>query len=336
VTVDTSKIIGIGHSQHQGARDYQEDSFSVSELGKDKYLLALADGMGGHVGGARASEIAVEAALSPLPEMPEDEDQTVENQASAADALTQRMRIANSAISACLEAEPELEGMGCTLVLLSVSSRGYQFSSVGDSPLWLLRNDELVRMNADHSMAPVLEDMVLAGRITPEEAKVDPRRNALRSALTGEDIDLLDVSEEIIGAEPGDIFLLASDGLETLNQGQIIDILKRSEENASEKCARLITAVLAEETENQDNVSVMVMKYDDLYGSDFATVATAAPEVMENLELEEAVTKPLARPSHQVKMESKKSKKPALIFCALLLLLLIILTFLFRSEIGSA
>ena len=96
---------------------------------------------------------------------------------------------------------------------------------MGDSPLWLFRDGRLRRLNADHSMAPVLASLVAAGRMTAEQAATDSKRHALRSAVMGDAIHLVDVSSQPVAVRKTDRLLLASDGLMTLVDEEIERIL---------------------------------------------------------------------------------------------------------------
>ena len=130
---------------------------------------------------------------------------------------------------------------------------------MGDSPLWLFREGQLERLNADHSMAPVLADLVATGRMTAEEAAQDPSRHSLRSAVMGDEIHLIDVSSQPVAVEQGDRLLLASDGLMTLSDQEIAAILKKTQDASLEdSAAALIQAVEAAEHPQQDNTTVLL------------------------------------------------------------------------------
>ena len=94
--------------------------------------------------------------------------------------------------------------MGSTVVVAVISRDGIDWISVGDSPLWLFRDGRLRRLNADHSMAPVLASLVAAGRMTAEQAATDSNRHALRSAVMGEEIHLVDVSSQPVAVRKTD------------------------------------------------------------------------------------------------------------------------------------
>ena len=83
-----------------------------------------------------------------------------------------------------------------------------EWVSVGDSPLMLFRRGEIALLNEDHSLAPELDRLAEIGSITEDEAKRDPRRHMLRSAITGDEIELVDVSRNPLRIETGDFIIL--------------------------------------------------------------------------------------------------------------------------------
>ena len=109
--------------QHQGARPYQEDSWALKRLGDGSLLAVVADGMGGHAGGAVASKLAVEAFVHAL-----------EQGGGLADGLQD----ANGAVRKGAVDKPDLSGMGATLVAAQVRGDEVRWISVGDSPLFLV------------------------------------------------------------------------------------------------------------------------------------------------------------------------------------------------------
>lgn len=241
--------------QIPGKREYQEDDYGLldgRDLGLDgseHTMLLVADGMGGHVGGATASGLLSKAFVESYPQ--------------AAGPIVDRLRAgltaANQAIAAAVAENPALDSMGSTLVAAVVSSEGLNWISVGDSPLWLFRAGKLERLNADHSMAPVLADLVATGRMTAEEAARDPSRHSLRSAVMGCDIPLIDVSSQPVAVAPGDRLLLASDGLQTLSEQEIAAILEQTQDAPLEdSAAALIQAVEAAQQPHQDNTTVLL------------------------------------------------------------------------------
>jgi serine/threonine protein phosphatase PrpC len=224
--------------QHQGARPYQEDTWAVTRLGDGSLLAVVADGMGGHKGGAEASKIAVGAFVH-----------AVEQGGGLADGLTD----ANAAVGKRAASNPDLAGMGATLVAVQVRGDEVRWISVGDSPLFLVSAGKLERLNADHSMVPQIEEMVKRGLLSEEEAALHPARHTLREAVMGEPLSLIDKGSRRLG--PDASLLLCSDGVQTLNMRQI-------EAGALGTVRGLIDAVLAAQAEHQDNVTVVKLERD--------------------------------------------------------------------------
>lgn len=240
-----------------GDRTSQQDAFKGGVLptaGKgDAVVLILSDGMGGHQGGALAADAAVAQAFATLSATPIRLD-NIDAQ------LSRALDEANLAVR---KARPEDDdtyiGMGCTLVIALISQKGLHWASVGDSPLWLCRKGQLVRLNKDHSMGPVLEYMVANDDMTEEEAARDPRRNQLRSALTGETIALTDVQKVPMPLKGGDLVLLASDGLIDLPENEIVDTL-HAKAGLDAICDRLLKQVRAAVPEALDNSTALVFR----------------------------------------------------------------------------
>lgn len=237
--------------QIQGGREYQEDDYGLIERGgpdSDEVLL-LADGMGGQVSGDIASRMVVKTFIETYPNMT----------APIPNRLRACLEAANNALAEAIEANPELDGMGTTVVAVVISQRGLDWISVGDSPLWLFREGQLRRLNADHSMAAVFADLVTVGRMTEEEAATDPKRHALRSAVMGDEIHLIDRSPQPVALERGDRVVLASDGLETLSDDEIACILQTMQNAPLAEVAKaLIQAVEKVENPHQDNTTVLL------------------------------------------------------------------------------
>ncbi|MDE2812152.1 MAG: protein phosphatase 2C domain-containing protein [Gemmatimonadota bacterium] len=241
--------------QITGKRDYQEDSFGLldeRDLGIDDSehaVLLVADGMGGHVGGAIASDLLCKTFVEVYPR----------SSGPIVDRLRTCLDEANGAIAAAVAENPELDSMGSTLVAAVVASEELHWISVGDSPLWLFHEGQLERLNADHSMTPVLAELVAAGRMTAEDAARHPSRHSLRSVVMGDEIPLIDVSSQPVAMEQGDRVILASDGLLTLDEQEIADILKKTlDAPLEDSAAALIQAVKEAGHPYQDNVTVLL------------------------------------------------------------------------------
>jgi protein phosphatase len=246
----------------QGARSYQEDAAVVRAGGAgqgspaagpnpEALTAVLADGMGGHAGGALASATACKVFL----------DSYMASAGEVPARLDDALRRANAAIGGCVEENPALDGMGCTLIGTVFGPAGVEWVSVGDSPLFLLRHGEIVLLNEDHSLAPEIDKLAAAGRMTWEDAKADPRRHFLRSALTGADMDLIDRSHRPLALEPGDVVVLSSDGIHTLSEPDILRVVNETVAGGPEAVAdALLAAVEAGGDIYQDNTTVVVVR----------------------------------------------------------------------------
>jgi protein phosphatase len=248
----------------KGARTYQEDACATSagpegsvseassELAKAPELTAvLADGMGGHAGGALASAAACRTFLAAY--------RSSSGEVPAR--LDEALQLANLAIAECVAENPALSGMGCTLVGTSFGPHGLEWVSVGDSPLFLVRNDEIALLNEDHSLAPEIDKLAAAGKISWETARNDARRHFLRSAVTGTDIELVDRSRRPLALETGDVILIASDGIHTLSHPQILSVVAGHAAAGPDAVAdALLGAVKAAGDAYQDNTTVVVVR----------------------------------------------------------------------------
>ena len=244
--------------QIQGGRDYQEDEFAITLLtgdraDGDRLLLVLADGMGGHAGGQVASQTVVRAFWDGFRQPATD----------IAANLNAGVRAANEAVRARQQADPALSEMGSTLVAALVRDAHLYWASVGDSLLWVFRNGRLTRLNADHSMRPLLLDLVELGRMTEEEVLHDPRVHQLRSAIMGEEIPLVDIAANGYPLEADDVVLLASDGLETLSEAEMEALLTQHGNDAQALVAALLEAVTEAGKAHQDNTTVLAYRVGD-------------------------------------------------------------------------
>lgn len=228
-------------------RSANQDRFLLDREG-ESILCAVADGMGGPAGGETASRIALErfAAVVRAEELPD--------AAAAGHVLERGVATAHDEIRAVADSDPDLRGMGTTLVGLAVD-RGElgAFVNVGDSRLYRMRRGELSRLSQDHS---VVADLVRQGEITPEEAAIHPRRNVLTMAL-GVDHRLSPQSERFT-VEPGDTYLLSSDGLHGMISDRDIARILTADWTVEARCDSLVEAAL--DAGGSDNVTVVLLQ----------------------------------------------------------------------------
>lgn len=241
--------------QWQGARRYQEDDAgnlrddAPGEGQRPALLMVLADGMGGEVGGATASRCVVRSFLCGYGEA----------QGGTAARLEACLEAATRALRERVRTDPRLEGMGSTVVAAVYDGQSVWWLSAGDSPMWRFAGGQLERLNADHSMAPVLDRLAEVGELTRDEALGDRRRHMLRSALTGEEVELVDRAHRVCRLAPGDYLLLASDGLQTLSEGRIAALLGSVTGGVEAVADALLAAVRAAGRPHQDNVTFLLL-----------------------------------------------------------------------------
>jgi serine/threonine protein phosphatase PrpC len=205
------------------------------------HWFVVADGMGGHAGGATASRIAVETLL------------LGEGGGTGTDEkLGNAFRAANSKIHQTGIREARLAGMGTTAVALAFEHGKCWVGNVGDSRAYRLRGSTLLAITGDHSVVAEFERQ---GHITNEQARAHPRRNELmRSLGTSREVD---VDVDPIDAAPGDTFMLCSDGLHgVVNDEAIAGLLAPG--TAQEATDALISA--ANTAGGPDNISVLVIR----------------------------------------------------------------------------
>lgn len=242
-----------------GQREHQEDALAMDfPIGTPFGFTVLADGMGGHAAGDVASKIVVTEVFSELM-----------FQSSNVDAMTSDIGTvlrsaafaANDCVRAHAENNPETGGMGSTLLAPVLVNEKLFWISIGDSPLLLFRGGKLTQLNEDHSMAPQIDLMVAAGAITEDAAANHPDRNCLTSVLFGDEIEAIDCPEEPFILEDGDILIAASDGLQFLDDGEIVATLKQNLAKPAASIAKsLLEQLLALDDPAQDNVSFTVIK----------------------------------------------------------------------------
>ena len=206
----------------------------------DAGLFLVADGMGGHRGGEVASAVTVEVVAGRAP--------------ATVDELTAAIQAANDEVLRQGELDPELFGMGTTVVAaIPLDDRSFALANVGDSRAYLLRGGELRQISVDHNRVSELLDQ---GLISAAEARVHPERNIITRAL-GVERDL-DVDTWTLDMAPGDRLLLCSDGLVNEVTDTVIEgILRRlaDPEQAADELLRL-----ALEHGGRDNVSLVVVE----------------------------------------------------------------------------
>lgn len=201
-TLRCMRASAVGASDRGRWRPTNEDAFRVrTELG----LALVADGMGGHAAGEVASNVAADVVMEELARRPP------ERADATGPALRAAILAAHAAVIERARREPDKRGMGTTLTVLALdlSTPGFHIAHVGDSRAYRLRRGVLELLTRDHTW---VQEQVDAGRLTAAEARRRPNANILTRAL-GIELDESEVDTVAGAVEPGDLFLLCTDGL---------------------------------------------------------------------------------------------------------------------------
>ena len=228
-------------------RDHNEDSVIAVRNSNNDYLLAVADGMGGHSAGEIASSIAISYLGKNFQE--NFIDMTKEK---AIAWLKSGVNEINSLIYNHVDNHPTSKGMGTTLVVAIITKEYILFGNVGDSSGYVIKDHKLHKITYDHTLVNLL---VTAGELTEEQAKDHPKKNVLMKALGASkpiDIDIFDCDTGI------DSIFLCSDGLTNMVDDVVIEKVLLSNAEIEEKLRKLISK--ANNRGGRDNISVALIE----------------------------------------------------------------------------
>ena len=250
-----------GRTDAGRVRRRNEDSFVL-----DPPLFAVADGMGG----AQAGEVASRLAAAAFREY-HDADRL--EPAERVEAIIQE---ANRRIYERARTDAEASGMGTTVTAAILTNGRVSIGHVGDSRAYRIRNGELEQLTEDHSL---VADLMRSGRLTPEEADAHPQRSVITRAL-GTDADV-DVDTVTVDVEPGDLFLLCSDGLTTMVPEEDILRIAQEADNLDGAARTLVRA--ANSGGGEDNITVVLFKVEGDEATE-ETLVAAQPDTVEEPE----------------------------------------------------
>ncbi len=200
-------------------RHTNQDAFAILKLPDDSILAVVCDGMGG----ANAGNVASLKATEVISSFFERSFRRGLDAAGVMALLQSAILSANIELYGMAEKNEELKGMGTTVVAAFVSKEFTVVSHVGDSRAYKI-GEEVIQLTRDHS---VVQSLIESGKLTPEEAKVHPRRNVITRAL-GIEQDVLVDSDEYTLSE-GESLLLCTDGLSNFVNSEEISNIFRSE-----------------------------------------------------------------------------------------------------------
>ena len=235
-------------------RDHNEDSVIILKNSNNEYLLAVADGMGGHKAGEVASNMAIEHITNKFNSL-----ESLGDKDKAINWIREEVAAINKSIFAYTDAHEESKGMGTTFVIALYTKDYLLFGNVGDSSGFVIKNSKLYKVTKDHTLVNLL---VSSGELTPEEAKNHPKKTILMRALGANnpaEVDIFDVVDDGIEG-----ILLSSDGLTSmLNETQIEKVIVGAG-SLEEKVTRLIRK--SNVRGGTDNISIACLMLNDVEG----------------------------------------------------------------------
>jgi len=253
--MDLSQVLEITTCTDAGmVRSHNEDSIASDATNG---LVVLADGMGGYNAGEVASGMATTVIVTELQRLlagPAAQDIDGADESLAQKLLSEQIAKANTSIYQAAQSQPQYAGMGTTLVVALFHDNRVTVAHIGDSRLYRQRGDEFRQVTRDHSL---LQEQIDSGMITPEQAKQSQNKNLVTRAL-GIDPS---VEPEIhdYDAQPGDIYLLCSDGLCDMVSDEDIGMALQTLGANLRLCAQQLVQ-MANDNGGRDNVSVILAR----------------------------------------------------------------------------
>jgi len=256
------KVRAQGITDTGQVRDNNEDNYLVdNEMG----LYLVADGMGGHQAGEVASQLAVEIThkyLTSDSEITNKKEiflnsQFLENLSPRARILVEGIKLANKIIHQVGQEENQYHGMGCTIAaLITDPPHGVIIANVGDSRIYLMRENHIQQLNQDHTL---LNEYLRADpefAVNEGDFQTSHLNHILVRALGSDPQVEVDVQE--ITFQNNDLFLLCSDGLTDMMEDEKILEVMKSEKTVDKMCSKLVT--LANERGGLDNITVVIVE----------------------------------------------------------------------------
>ena len=278
-------------------RDNNEDTFiAEAVMGGRMVLASVIDGVGGYNGGEVAAAIAKDVFTTQIKHL----------QGEVIPALIEAFKSASAQIFDKKSQDKELEAMACvaTAAVVDIDNNLFYYAHVGDTRLYLLRDESLVKISKDHSFVGFLED---SGRLTETAAMNHPKRNEINKALgftTQIDTDDSFIETGQSPFLPGDMLLLCSDGLTDLvDKSQILSIITQNV-SLKDKATQLITA--ANTNGGRDNVTVVLVHNNK--ESQRPEAVKPAAVLKKNISAADSETMPSRQVAEPVKTQSEAPK----------------------------
>ena len=313
--------VGITDAGRQ--RSNNEDTFIAETIMSGRYIAAcVIDGVGGYEGGEVAAEIARDTIQSYLNNLGDNIISTLKEAISTANnkIFNQKKETKQNGQMACV----------VTLAIVDIELNKFYYAHVGDTRLYLLRDQSLIKVSKDHSFVGFLED---SGRLSEEAAMKHPKRNEINKALGFEDIG--SNAEYIETGDspflPGDMLLLCSDGLTDMVSNSAISSVLISNKNLADKAKTLVNA--ANEAGGKDNITTVLVYNDKMPLKQEATKPAVALKKTEEMKTEDVKLSADKRTDDiRQPVPKKKSSGTVRLLSILLLLLLAALVWLLYRD----
>jgi protein phosphatase len=245
--------IGTGLTDTGRVRTSNQDAFAIDN---ERGLWVIADGMGGHVGGNIASELAVASIVNHVRTSTQPWPYSGNLLQHATTVLTDAITAGKTAIQERIARAPELSSMGTTVVaawLCPFPMPSVAIAHVGDSRAYMIREEQLVALSTDHSL---VQQLVIEGQITLEESLGHPKKNVLVRALGLNYPSTPDIALHPLG--PHDIVLLCTDGLmKMISEEDILSVILKFRNSPEQACQHLISRANA--AGGKDNTTVLLL-----------------------------------------------------------------------------
>lgn len=236
-------------------------TFSITDIGKKRKLnqdyvytserpvgnlpnvFIVADGMGGHNAGDYASKFTVETIVGEIINLSEKNPEQI---------LKKAIEVANDKVLRMANENPDLEGMGTTVVAATCIGEELHVANVGDSRLYVI-GEKITQVTRDHSL---VEEMIRMGGIDRATARNHPDKNIITRAIGAE--EFIDIDFFHVGLSKGDIVLMCSDGLTNMLEDEEIRMILNGQRDIVEKAEQLVKA--ANNNGGKDNIAVVLIE----------------------------------------------------------------------------
>ena len=258
---DYDRCVYVGSSSVVGRRDEQQDAIKADDfytyIENGKAIAVLCDGMGGLSGGAKASAVCSSIVY----------DTFHSDKIYSSIPAFYKSVIFDSDDEVCLLKNDDgsnLSGSGTTLVSVVIDDDKLYWASVGDSRIYIIREEQILCITKDHNYLMLLNEKVKRGEITEEEAQSNSKKEALISYIGIGGVRYIDMNSKPFQLSSGDYLVLCSDGLYRSLSEEEIKELVCSFGNETQNAAEALTELaMSKNIKNQDNTSVIVIGYQD-------------------------------------------------------------------------